>query len=299
MSSRAVACRDGTLLRSVAKVHRMSERHCPLFVFGTLRRGEENHHYLAGHFERMLPAELSGYMKVAPLMIAPHAEGAVVGELYFLKPDEYTATIAGCDELEELYPGRLFGREYRRELVTVTTTEGPIAAWAYTQSENGLGAERVFQSIRRLLSGLPCEFRVVHHPPTRTSEESAAARGEPLHLGGKALLLKAEDDQFRLFILPADAKLDSQAIRQELGLKKTRFASAEELLELTGLVPGSVPPFGRPILPFDLYVDQGIAENDRIAFNAGSLTDSIILPTADYLRAAQPRAIFRFGKVGG
>jgi len=50
-----------------------------------------------------------------------------------------------------------------------------------------------------------------------------------------------------------------------------RFASREELLELTGLVPGSVPPFGRPILPFPLYVDTGIAANDRIAFNAGSL----------------------------
>lgn len=135
--------------------------------------------------------------------------------------------------------------------------------------------------------------------PTRTSEESAAARGEPLRIGGKALLLKAEDDVYRLFVLPADARLDSQAIRRELGLKKTRFASAEELLEQTGLVPGSVPPFGRPVLPFDLYVDQGIAENDRIAFNAGSLTDSIILSTADYLRAAKPQGVFRFAKENG
>ena len=154
----------------------------------------------------------------------------------------------------------------------------------------------VLDAIRRHLATLACPFREVHHPPTRTSEESAAARGEPLHIGGKALLMKGDDEQFRLFVLPADEKLDSQAIRQTLGLKKTRFASAEELLALTGLVPGSVPPFGRPILPFDLFVDQGIADNDRIAFNAGSLTDSIILSTVDYLRAAQPNQIFRFGK---
>ncbi len=277
----------------------MSEPQYPLFVFGTLRRGEENHRYLDGHFERMMPAELSGYAKVAPLMIAPSPDGQVAGELYFLKPDEYATTMAGCDELEELYPGELFGREYRRQRVSVTTSEGIFDAWAYVQSENGLGAERVFQSIRKLLAGLPCEFRVVQHAPTRTSEESAAVRGEPLHIGGKALLLKAEDDQFRLFVLPADAKLDSQAIRQELGLKKTRFATTQELLQLTGLVPGSVPPFGRPILSFDLYVDQEIAGNDRIAFNAGSLTDSIILATADYLRAAKPQQVFRFGKPSG
>lgn len=163
-------------------------------------------------------------------------------------------------------------------------------------AENGPRSGEVLQSIRTLLTARSCEFRELAHGPTRTSEESAAARGEPLHHGGKALLIKSEDDAFRVFVLPADAKLDSQAIRTQLGLKRTRFATADELLELTGLVPGSVPPFGKPILPFELYVDQGIAENDRIAFNAGSLTNSIILSIADYLQAAQPAAVFRFGK---
>ncbi len=165
--------------------------------------------------------------------------------------------------------------------------------------QNGPRAEIVLQAIRDLLTADGVLFREVHHPPTRTSEESAAARGEPLRVGGKALLLKAEDGHLRLFVLPADARLDSSAIRTELGLKKTRFASPEELLDRTGLVPGSVPPFGRPILPFDLYVDQGIAENDRIAFNAGSLTESIVLNTTDYLRVANPVKVFRFAGGGG
>jgi hypothetical protein len=34
--------------------------------------------------------------------------------------------------------------------------------------------------------------------------------------------------------------------------------------------------------------------NDRIAFNAGSLTDSIILAMPDYLRIAAPRDCFAF-----
>ena len=86
------------------------------------------------------------------------------------------------------------------------------------------------------------------------------------------------------------------AIRKELQVGKLRFANCDELLELTGLVPGSVPPFGQPILPFPLYVDAMIPENDRIAFNAGSLTDSIILTMPDYLRLAQPTLIFRFSE---
>ncbi len=150
----------------------------------------------------------------------------------------------------------------------------------------------VLEKIRQLLvtSGVP--FREVHHEPTRTSEDSARARGEELKTGGKALLLKV-DDTFRLFVLSADRKADSSAIKLHFNAKKSRFASPEELLERTGLVPGSVPPFGEPILPFPLYVDTSVFENEKIAFNAGSLTDSIILAVADYGNVAQFET-FRF-----
>ena len=41
------------------------------------------------------------------------------------------------------------------------------------------------------------------------------------------------------------------------------------------------PAFGRPILPFDLYLEGALRTNDRIASSAGSLTDSIILAMPD------------------
>jgi Ala-tRNA(Pro) deacylase len=152
----------------------------------------------------------------------------------------------------------------------------------------------VLERIRAFLHEQAVPFRELHHEPTRTSEDSARVRGESIEIGGKALLLKV-DDVFRLFVLSAALRVDSQAIREQLSARRSRFATPDELLEMTGLVPGSVPPFGRPILPFDLYVDESIARNERIAFNAGSLTDSIFLSTADYLRIAEPR-VFRFGK---
>ena len=151
----------------------------------------------------------------------------------------------------------------------------------------------VLQSIRDLLNGKNISFREVHHEPTLTSEDAARARGEELRIGGKALLIKG-GDEYRLFVLPADRKIDSAAIRRKLNLRKLRFANRDELMELTGLVPGSVPPFGRPILPFELFVDTGIHENERIAFNAGSLTDSIVMPVQDYLCVACPSKIFTF-----
>jgi Ala-tRNA(Pro) deacylase len=138
-------------------------------------------------------------------------------------------------------------------------------------------------------------YREVQHEPTRTSEESAAARGESLSVGAKALLLRT-DDVFRLFVLPADRKLDSTAIRRHLGVRKTRFATVEELDQLVGLVPGAVPPFGEPVLPFELYADESVGvENNKVAFNAGSLTHSIIMAASDWAAIARPLR-FRFAK---
>jgi Ala-tRNA(Pro) deacylase len=150
----------------------------------------------------------------------------------------------------------------------------------------------MLNKIRALLAAHSIPFREAHHEPTRTSEESARARGEELRVGGKALLIKV-DDIFRLFVLSADRKLDSGAIKRHFAAKKTRFATPDELLEMTGLVPGSVPPFGEPILPFPLYVDPSVFENERIAFNAGSLTDSMILAVSDYRQLVNP-GIFAF-----
>lgn len=145
----------------------------------------------------------------------------------------------------------------------------------------------VLQKIRDWFSAEGVAFREAHHEPTRTSEESARARGEEMKVGGKALVVKV-DETFRLFVLSADRKLDSGAIKKHFGAKRTRFATPEELMDMTGLVPGSVPPFGAPILPFPLNVDPSVFENDRVAFNAGSLTDSMVIPIDDYKRLVQP-----------
>ncbi|HEX9579533.1 MAG TPA: YbaK/EbsC family protein [Gemmatimonadales bacterium] len=152
----------------------------------------------------------------------------------------------------------------------------------------------VLDAIRHLLRDSGVRYREEHHEPTRTSEESARARGEPLEVGGKAIVLKV-DDTFKLFVLSAARGIDSGAIRRRFGARKSRFATPEELQAITGLAQGAVPPFGRPILDLDLYADPSIQANDRIAFNAGSLTDSIIMSTADYITAAAP-VIFGFSR---
>jgi prolyl-tRNA editing enzyme YbaK/EbsC (Cys-tRNA(Pro) deacylase) len=152
----------------------------------------------------------------------------------------------------------------------------------------------ILDTIRALLNEAGVVYREVQHLPTLTSEDSARERGEDIRIGGKALLLKV-NDTFRLFVLSAARQLDSAAIKTRFAAKKIRFATPEELNERTGLTPGSVPPFGQPILPFELYVDESILENEKIAFNAGSLTDSVIMLVRDYRDIAKPE-VFKFSK---
>jgi len=91
----------------------------------------------------------------------------------------------------------------------------------------------VSDRLREYLLSLDVAFREVHHEPTPTSEDSARARGEPLHIGGKALVIKVER-VFRLFVLPAERQFDSSAVKRQLTAKKMRVATKDERLEQTG-----------------------------------------------------------------
>ena len=113
----------------------MQQEQLPLFAFGTLRRGEENHHYLAGRYERVLPARLPDFALVAPLMIDRSPGGSVPGELFFLRPGSYDATLADCDELEGITPRSSRYAIYERLRVRVLTDLGPHDAWAYVRPQ--------------------------------------------------------------------------------------------------------------------------------------------------------------------
>lgn len=153
-------------------------------------------------------------------------------------------------------------------------------------------SQRVLESIRRHLGALDISFAEIEHARVTTSEEAARARGCPLSMGAKSIVFKA-DGFFRLFVTSAALALRSRKIRHHLGVRRTRFATPQELLELTGVEPGAVPPFGEPILPLPLYVDPKLLENETIAFTPGVHTVSIFMKSTDYITAARPE-VFSF-----
>jgi Ala-tRNA(Pro) deacylase len=144
----------------------------------------------------------------------------------------------------------------------------------------------IFDRLQARLQGAGIRFQVLRHEPVFTSEQAAAARGTPLGSGAKALVVKA-GDAFALLVLPADRKLDSKKASRGLGARSLRFAAKDELLTLTGLEPGAVPPFGS-LFNLPTYLDPALAAHPSINFNAGDHATSIQLAYADFLTVEQP-----------
>jgi prolyl-tRNA editing enzyme YbaK/EbsC (Cys-tRNA(Pro) deacylase) len=151
----------------------------------------------------------------------------------------------------------------------------------------------VTERLTRWLAEAGVSFRVLEHPPVRTSAEAAAVRGTPLQAGAKALVVRADDRPVHL-VLPADRRIDNARLREVLGTRRLRFATPEELWALTGCVPGAVPPFGN-LFGLEVLVDEELTRSDEIAFNAGSPAVSITMRGADFIRLAGAR-ICRFAQ---
>jgi len=152
--------------------------------------------------------------------------------------------------------------------------------------EGNVGPASVLERLQELLKHHGVAFDVLRHESVYTSEEAAAVRGVPLASGAKALICKG-GDEFVMFVLPADRRLASKVVRRARGWRKLRFANPDEVLELTGLTPGSIPPFGS-LFGLATLCDARLSESETINFNAGDHSISVSMRYADYVEVEKP-----------
>ena len=145
----------------------------------------------------------------------------------------------------------------------------------------------VADRLTEMLNQRGAAFDVLRHEPVYTSEQAARVRGTPLASGAKALVCKA-DGQFVMFVIPANRRLASKLVRKNESIRSLRFASRAEVAQLTGLQPGSIPPFGS-LFDLPTWCDEALAEQSVINFNAGDHAVSISMSYADYVSVEQPR----------
>ena len=140
----------------------------------------------------------------------------------------------------------------------------------------------IHEQLVALLSDEAVEFQLTHHDPVTTSVEAAAVRGTGLGSGAKAMLVKAKFG-FVLAVLAADRKVDWKLLAPLVGGKGARFATDDELSDVTGLSKGAVPPFGLLFGLRTIY-DRSLLEVETVNFNAGTHTDSVCMSRDDLIR---------------
>jgi Ala-tRNA(Pro) deacylase len=141
------------------------------------------------------------------------------------------------------------------------------------------------------------ERRHIHYTHTRhanayRAREVAAAEHVPSSKLAKTVIF-CGDSFYAMAVLPADCMLDLDELAVRLGLQRIRLATEGEIIRLfPGTEVGAMPPLGE-LFALPVYLDERLAKEKHIVFNAGTHRDAIHMRLDDYVRLAQP-LILRF-----
>ncbi len=95
------------------------------------------------------------------------------------------------------------------------------------------------------LDGIGVAHTTVSHPPLFTVEQSQALRGKIPGGHTKNLFLRDKKQALFLVVAEESAEIDLKGLHRVLGASgRFSFGSADLMLEVLGVTPGSVTPFG-------------------------------------------------------
>jgi len=110
--------------------------------------------------------------------------------------------------------------------------------------------------------------------------------GYPLERSANAIIVAShkEPKQFAACVVLATTQLDvNKRVRKLLGVPRASFATAEEMMALTGMQVGGVTPFALPAgLP--LYVDERIMQLDWVLLGSGGRGEKIKIAPAVFTK---------------
>ncbi len=101
------------------------------------------------------------------------------------------------------------------------------------------------QEVYALLNERGIEYEAIEHEAVYNMEEADALELPHREAGTKNLFIR--DDKKRNYYvvsIPEHDRLDLKGLREKLGSRPLKFAQDNELMDLMGLIPGQVTPFG-------------------------------------------------------
>ncbi len=150
------------------------------------------------------------------------------------------------------------------------------------------GVTMPLKKLRDYLDSQKIQYESVAHYETYTSQETAQSARIPGRELAKTVIVKI-GGKMAMAVLPASKKIDFTLLKSAVG---TAELAAEQ--EFEGIFPdcevGAMPPFGN-LYDMEVYVDEGLTQDEKIAFNACSHIELIKLSFADFSRLVKPKVI--------
>ncbi len=130
----------------------------------------------------------------------------------------------------------------------------------------------------------------IKHSPAFTAQEIAATAHIPGQEVVKTVVVKL-DGTMALVALPATRMVRMNHLKAEVGADQVDLASEEEFKKrFPDCEVGAMPPFGN-LYDMDTFVEESLAEDEDIAFNAGTHTELIRMAYSDFQGLVRPRVL--------
>jgi Ala-tRNA(Pro) deacylase len=136
------------------------------------------------------------------------------------------------------------------------------------------------------------KYVTIRHSPAYTAQEVAASAHIPGKEVAKTVMVKL-DGRLAMTVLPASYHVDFERLKNAAGVSHAELASEQVFRDMFPECDvGAMPPFGN-LYGMEVFVAENLAEDEEIAFNAGTHTELMRLAYRDFARLVQPR-IARF-----
>ncbi len=134
------------------------------------------------------------------------------------------------------------------------------------------------------------KYIAIRHSPRFTAQEIAASAHVPGKELAKTVVVKL-DNELALAVLPASYRVDFKLLKAVSRAKRVDLAGEEEFRDrFPDCEPGAMPPFGN-LYGMETFVADALAEDDEIAFSAGSHSELIRMAYADFERLVCPKVM--------
>lgn len=148
------------------------------------------------------------------------------------------------------------------------------------------------KKLKEYLDGHNIKYLCISHSPAYTAQEIAASAHIPGKEVAKTVMIKV-DGHMAMAVLPASMHVDFDMLKEVAGADHVELATEEEFEDMfPGCELGAMPPFGN-LYDMEVFVAEDLAEDEEIAFNAGSHTELIRMRYEDFEDLVSP-VVVRF-----